>query len=243
MSGSAPRIVACARPSARSPRPRRPRTAPATRGPAPGREVRVVRTGAGDDLCDLALDECDRLAWDGPALCLEHAARGIARELLPAVDERCMHAAASDISVRRVRAQPAVELFDPHEHPAHLRVASIPRWGREPCAARLRLDLEMDEAAMRDGELHLRRLRDDRGICAHAGGNRLGADARVLLVGDRGQDHIAAQPAPFASAVASMHAARLPSCRTSRARTGARPRCEARTDRPSRRRPLCPCAR
>ena len=72
------------------------------------------------------------------------------------------------------------------------------------------LDLEMDEAAMRDSDPEIRRLRHDRGVGSDARRDRLGPDARELLVGDGREDHVPAQRALRAAAVASMHAARLP---------------------------------
>ena len=74
------------------------------------------------------------------------------------------------------------------------------------CAAD-RLDLEMHEAAMRDGDLHVRRLRDDRGVRAQGGGDGLGADARELLVGDCGDDDVPAQ-APAVRVGGRKHARR-----------------------------------
>ena len=76
--------------------------------------------------------------------------------------------------------------------------------------AAVHLDLEMDEAAMRDRELQLGRLGHDRRVRRSARRDRLRPDARELLVGDGGEDHVARRPRRAASAVASMQAARLP---------------------------------
>ena len=59
-----------------------------------------------------------------------------------------------------------------------------------------RLDLEADEAAMRDRQPFIGRLRDDREIGAMASDDRLGADARDLFVGHGSDDNVAAQPEP-----------------------------------------------
>ena len=124
-----------------------------------------------------------------PALGLEHTASRVARVLLTSLDERRVRAATSQKRVRRVRAQPAVELLDPDEDTAHLRdrvdAELRPRSVRRPAD---RLDLEVDEPAVCDRELHLRRLRHDRGVGRDRGGDRLRPDARDLLVGDRRQD-------------------------------------------------------
>ena len=120
-----------------------------------------------DDLPELLLGELGRLARDRPALGLEHAARRVARELLPALDQRRVDAAAADVRVRRIRAQPPVELLDADEDAAHLRdrVDAEVR-ARAVRRAAVRLDLEMDEAAVRDGDLQLGRLGHDRGVRA-----------------------------------------------------------------------------
>ena len=55
------------------------------------------------------------------------------------------------------------------------------------------LDLEPDEALVRDDELELGRLGDDRGVGAHEPQHLLDPEARVLLVGDRGDDDVAAR--------------------------------------------------
>ena len=114
--------------------------------------------------------------------------------------------------MRRIRAQPPVELLDTDEDAAHLRDRVDPEVRpRAVGGTPVDLDLEVDEATVRDGELQLGRLGHDRGVRANARRDRLGADARELLVRDRGEDHVArgargASP----SAVASMQAARLP---------------------------------
>ena len=99
--------------------------------------------------------------------------------------------------VRRVGAQAAVELLDPDEHVAHVGDGVDAEVG--PGAVRrpaLRLDLEADEALVRERQAHLGGLRDDGCVGAVALGDPRGADAGDLLVGDRRDDHVPAQPRP-----------------------------------------------
>ena len=72
------------------------------------------------------------------------------------------------------------------------------------------LDLEMDEAAMRDRNLHLRRLGDDRRV-----GRTTAATASVPMLANSSSATAVTITSPrnprrFASTAASMHAARLP---------------------------------
>ena len=55
------------------------------------------------------------------------------------------------------------------------------------------LDLEMDEAAMRDRDPEIRRLRHDRSVGGERRRDRLRPDARELLVRDGGHDHVPTQ--------------------------------------------------
>ena len=57
------------------------------------------------------------------------------------------------------------------------------------------LDLEPDKSLVGQREAELRRLDDDGRIGVHRFDDRFRADARVLFVGDGGDDDIAAQPA------------------------------------------------
>ena len=110
----------------------------------------------------------------------------------------------------RIRAEPSVELLYPDEDAAHLRDRVDPEVrARAVRRAADRLDLDVDEPTVRDGDLQLRRLGHDRGV-RRRDCDRLRADARELLVRDGGEDDVAAEPRRPASAVASMHAARLP---------------------------------
>ena len=75
-----------------------------------------------------------------------------------------------------------------------LTIASVPRCGRDPCAGASRhLDLGPHEALMRDDHFELGRLGDDRGVGTDRAQRLLHADARVLLVGDRGDDDVAGE--------------------------------------------------
>lgn len=60
------------------------------------------------------------------------------------------------------------------------------------CGDAARLDLEADETAVCDSDLQLRRFGNDRRIGGHVLEHRFGADGRELLVGDRGDNHVAA---------------------------------------------------
>ena len=75
-------------------------------------------------------------------------------------------------------------------------IASMPRSGREPCAARpCTSTSRWTKPRCATTSPQVRRLRDDRGVGAHARGDRLGPDARELLVGDGREDHVPAQRA------------------------------------------------
>ena len=61
------------------------------------------------------------------------------------------------------------------------------------------LELEPDEPLVRDDELELGRLGHDRGVGAHRLEHLLDPEARVLLVGDRGDDDVARETQRAAS--------------------------------------------
>jgi hypothetical protein len=85
--------------------------------------------------------------------------------------------------MRRSRAQPPVELLDTDEDAAHLRDGVDPEVRpRAVSCTPVDLDLEVDEATVRDGELQLGRLGHDRGVRPDRGEHLLHAEARVLLV-------------------------------------------------------------
>ena len=108
-------------------------------------------------------------------------------------------------------ARSAVELLDADEDAAHLRDRVDPEMRtRAVRRSPVRLDLEVHEAAMRDGELQLGRLGHDRRIGAQARRDGLRADARELLVATAVRITSPRRPRRAASAAASMHAARLP---------------------------------
>ena len=232
---------------ARSRRPPRPRTARARseRGPRPrsrGRPRRLAST--------ISRSSCSASAAVSPGIVRRSACStqraGIARELLPALDERRVDAAAAELRVRRIRAQPAVELLDADEDAAHLRDRVDAEIAAASRARRARASRPPDATKPRcaTASCSLGRLGHDRRVGAHARGDRLGSDARELLVGDGGQDHVAAQARaarPRPSRACRRRGS--PSCRTRHGRRGGRLRAAARTD-PSCRPPRpCPCAR
>ena len=92
------------------------------------------------------------------------------------------------------RSQARVELGDPREHRPHRRDRIDAEVGAGAVGRETRrLDLEGDEALVRDRDDLLGRLRHDRGIGRRAADERLGADAADLLVGDGGHDHVATE--------------------------------------------------
>ena len=75
-----------------------------------------------------------------------------------------------------------------------MAIASTPRWGREPCAARPRTATsDQTNPLWATTSWSWGRLRDDRGVGPHGGKDLLDADARVLLVGDRGNHDVAGE--------------------------------------------------
>ena len=94
------------------------------------------------------------------------------------------------------RLQPRVELFQGDEDRPHFGdgVDSEMR-ARAVRGDAVGLDLEAGEALVRDRELQLGRLDDDRRVGPHALEHGFGADRRHLLVGDRRHDHVAAESA------------------------------------------------
>ena len=132
-----------------------------------------------------------------PALAEQPAVRGVARILLTALDHRGVERSGSEQPVAVTRSQTRVELCDPGEHRPHRRdridaEVGTGAVGRETS----RLDLEGDEALVRDRDDLLRRLRNDRGIGRRAANECLRPDAADLLVGDGGHDHVATEAFP-----------------------------------------------
>ena len=106
-------------------------------------------------------------------------------------------------------ARPRVELAERDEDRAGLddRVDAEVR-ARAVRGLAGHLDLRPDEALVRDGDGELGRLGDDRGVGLHRAQRLLHADARVLLVGDRGDHDVAGQALRAASRQAISAAAR-----------------------------------
>ena len=250
ISGSAPRTGAAQRRTARttsasSSTSNGSRDASARTRPL---EVGVGRGRAVEDSPDLASTARStvspgivrRSAWSD-------AARRVARELLAALDQRRVHAAAAEVggaSGRRAAGDRAPRCRrgrgpSSRSRRCRDRAASRARRGR---SSRPR-DATKPRCATRD--LHVGGLGDDRGVRAHRGGDRLRADARELLVGDGGEDHVAAQaraarPRPSRACTPPGS----PSCRCA-PRPYSRPPSSARHERvaSSRRHRPCPCAR
>ena len=132
------------------------------------------------------------LARDRPALAEQPAARRVARVLLPALDHRGVERSGAEQRMAVARAQARVELGDPGEHRPHRRDRVDAEVGARAVGREARrLDLERDEALVRDRDDLLGRLGHDRGVGRRAADERLGADAADLLVGDGGHDHVA----------------------------------------------------
>src|SRR5262249_41058900 len=108
------------------------------------------------DRAQLVFDLLDRLAGDRSPLAGEQTARGVGRDPLPALDQRRVERSRPDELVTPASLQPLVELLQRDEDGAHLRdrvdAEVRPRAVRRHA---LRLDLEADEALVRDGELQL----------------------------------------------------------------------------------------
>jgi hypothetical protein len=133
-----------------------------------------------------------RLPGDGAALEREDAAGGIARELLAALDQRGMHGAGPDELVPRRCIERRLELRKAGECRRHSRDRVNALGGaRAVCRAPARLDLGPDEALVRDADAQRSGLGDDCGIGAPAPKHGLHHDAGILLVRDRGHDHVA----------------------------------------------------
>ena len=99
--------------------------------------------------------------------------------------------------MRRLGAKAPVELLDPDEDGAHVRDRIDAEVGtRAVRGAALCLDLEADEALVRDRETQLGRLGDDRRVCGVALGDARRADARHLLVADGRHDHVSGEAGP-----------------------------------------------
>ena len=76
-----------------------------------------------------------------------------------------------------------------------LEMASTPRCGREPWAARPRTSTSDHTNPLCGINHEVGRLGDDRGVRPHGLEDLLDAEARVLLVGDCGDDDVAGETA------------------------------------------------
>src|SRR5262249_26315338 len=124
----------------------------------------------------------------------QQAARGVARELLAALDQRRVYGSRADEQVTPAGLQARVELLETHEDRAHLRdrVDAEVR-SRAMSGDAVRLDLESDGSLVRAGQLQLVRLAHGGGVCAHVleHGNR--PEGSELLVGPRREDDVAGE--------------------------------------------------
>ncbi len=91
----------------------------------------------------------------------------------------------------RAGLQPPVEVAEGDQHAAHVHdgIDAVGRPAAVGGAAR-RHDLTPREALVADGHVEIGRLGDDAGIGTPARHERIGADARVLLVDDAGDDDL-----------------------------------------------------
>ena len=144
-----------------------------------GGRTSVVRTsarrsgsasrGRGDELAHLRLHELRALARHGAALELHEAALGVARQLLPALDQRGVQRAGAEQRVAGAGGELPAEILDAGQHAAalgdridaELRLRAVRGMARD-------LDLEPGEALVRDAHLERRRLGHDRGVGAHS---------------------------------------------------------------------------
>ena len=124
-----------------------------------------------------------------------------------------------------------------------MTIASTPRCGREPWAARPHTSIsDHTKPLCAIDELELGRLGDDRRVGAERLQHLLHTKARVLLVGHRGHDHVAGEiEARRPPGRRSTPRRARPSCRRRRARRAGRLRSAARAGRASP--PRSPCRR
>ena len=145
-----------------------------------------------EQLLQLALDVPRGLARQRAALDVEHAALGVARQLLAARDQRGVQAGRAEQRVRP-RVEAVLQRRDAGERGGHADDRVDAEVGaRAVRRAALGLELRPHEALVRDARAQVRRLGDDAGVGAPAAQDRLDALAGVLLVGHRGDDHVAA---------------------------------------------------
>ena len=251
MSGSAPRtVVACAsRPPARS-----RRSSATSNGSRDiehahvGREVRIVRRRRESTIsASSLLDESrpSRPGWSAARPGARSAPGSSSTPARPrsATRARCRfrHTRCVGLAAQPARRAPRSRRgrgpslrsrrsrVGAANRARHDRCVSTSRWTKPRCATASCISVGSVTIAA---------------SAARSRGDRLGADARELLVGDGGQDHVAAQPAPLrlrcgehARGEAPLHVVRATPVQP----PALEPR--RRTDRPSPRPRPCPCAR
>ena len=124
-----------------------------------------------------------------PPLHLQRRAVGIAAQLVSALDDRRVQRAGADQRMRRPRLQRAIERSEPRQDAAEPQDRVLPV-GRTAAVRRLPFDGDVDprESLVADGDREVGRLGHDRRVGAPRLDERVGADARMLLVDDAGDD-------------------------------------------------------
>ena len=210
-------------------------------------ELRILAPQRVEDGSDLPRRVIARFTRQRAPFHLQQAPIRIAAQLPAAVDDRRVQRRRSHQRVRRPRLQLAIERLEPVQHPAHPhdRVAAVardgcraprgrasrPRARRTPCAPTpiCRSVGSVTTAAS----------------ARHRADQRVGADARVLLVDDGGDDQPPAREAAFGGDAGPRRSSprRPPSCPARRGRRAGRRAPRGRTAPASRRRRRCRCGR
>ena len=132
---------------------------------------------------------------------LQPAAIGIAAQFPSAIDDRRVQRRRSHQRMRRPRLQLAIERLEPLQHTphAHDRVAAVAGTAAVRGTA-ARLDLEPGESLVGHADLQIGRFGHDGKVGLPPADQRVGADTRVLLVDDGGDDQTAAREKPRSAA-------------------------------------------
>ena len=135
---------------------------------------------------------------DRPALHLQPAASGYELSSRPPWTMDACNEPGPMTGVRRPRLQLAIEALEPMQHTAHAHdgVAPVARAAAVRRAA-ARLDFDPGEPLVSDRHLQIGRLGDDGAISRPVPDERVGADAGVFFVDDRGHDQPPSRQAAF----------------------------------------------
>ena len=198
-----------------------------------GAQLRVGARGLGHELPHLLLDQLGALARHRAALELDEAALGVARELLPALDQRRVHRPGPEQRMPLAAGKSPAEVLDAGQHAAglgdrvdaELRLRAVRGTARD-------LDLEPGEALVRDAQLELRGLGHDGGVGAHLTRRRPGCrcSRTPRRTRPRPRRRLRAR-APRPARTPRAPPRDRPSCRSCRGRRGGRPRRAARAGR------------